>query len=260
MKNLWIGLLAASSVFAMDEYQPMAEGKTEIDVMYNYGMASEAYDVDGEAQDIGADITYQTITLGAKYGVIEGLDIELAVPYSMDKADFEGGSDDRSGLGQPSLGAKYSVTPEVATFLDLALPFGGEDIVGESPVMSFTLGGLHFLDAGEFSMISRLSLGYTLENDDKFQPGMGIDVLLKPSFAVSPELQLDLGVKYGMALDNKFDGEAMDDSGSNKLTVAPGVQYMIDDAMAIEANVGIDLMGKNAEKVLDIYAGFYYTM
>jgi hypothetical protein len=252
MKNLWIGLLAASSVFAMDEYQPMAEGKTEIDVMYTHMRLTKVWDVDGEAFEFDEALTANAVALQAKYGIIEGLDAELVVPYIS--------GEDVSGLDQPTLGFKYGVTPEVATFLDVALPFGSEDIVGPSPVMSFTLGGLHFLDAGEFSMISRLSLDYNLADEDKFQSGMGINVFLKPGFAATPELQVDLGINYGMTLDDNFDGTAIDDSGSSLLTVAPGVQYLLSEAMALEVTVPIDVMGKNSGGGLAVYAGFYYTM
>jgi opacity protein-like surface antigen len=238
------GLLSTS--FAMDEFNPVSAGKGQVDLGIAYGSVTGGWDQDGEFQEIGDDnsITATMIGIQAKYGVVENMDVELVVPYMMISSKFGSFEDDRSGLAQPELGVKYVTPAGFGGFVNVELPFGSEDIVGDSPKANTEIGAIFNMQADALSLFSSLSYTLTLADGD-LDPGDVIALNVRPQYALNEQLSLFMGVGYEMAGEDSFDGTAISDSQGSLLGVAPGVVFKASETFQVEAEFDYPVMGTN---------------
>lgn len=223
-----LSLALASSVFALDEYLPIAPKALEIDV----GVSHVAPEV-GDA--------YQAIPLAVKYGVTDKLTLELATDFSL--------QDPGGGLGQPAIAAKYLVTGDIAVLANVVLPFASGDrsngykglgiapgvIYGKTYDNNFTAAALAYYQIN-------LKDGDDIEVDDI------LNVYLKPGYLVNDKLMAYVGLNYTMQGD------------ANQTKLLPGITYALSPALALEANVPFVVAESNAGKYWGINVALYFTL
>lgn len=220
-----LGLASAS--FALDEYLPLAKGVAEVDV--------------GVSPIIGENTTNTGLpVLQFKYGVIDGLDIEVAATY------FVG---DVAGLGQPEVAAKYAIgTTGFAPYLNLVLPIasGDRDIPGTG--LGIAPGVVYGKNYDKISAVAQASYQINLE-DDGVTPDNILGIYLKPGYIANDKLTGYVGFDYKMQGDN------------TAFTLKPGVTYMQSAKLSWEVNLPIALADDiNGQTSWGVSAAAYFTL
>lgn len=224
MKKLSVLVLSAlaASVGAFDEYGPMAKGKTEIDVMANYDISPEAGGL--------------TPSLQAKYGIVDGLDVEVfaALP-----------TDPEFGLDQPNIALKYNdAKTGFGGFAAIDLPFASEKI-NPDPSAYF-----HFA-AQYLKTFDNIVLTDWLKFSSSFKDGDdgAIDLYVKPQYNVSDKLGPYLGLQW--ITSGKFEGYT--------IAFKPGVNYVVNDMVSIEGQVPVAKTKDVDDLYVGAYAGAYFV-
>ncbi len=254
-------LAATSSVFAWDEYGALSAKKLEVDVMVNYTAGTGGYDEDGKKLDNEDGFSPATTVpvLGVKYGIIDGLDVELAVPFTMYNEDASPTGEALSGLDRTNLGLKYTHATGFGGFVAVDLPFGSEDIVTPDPATSIYAAIQYTKTFGKVALNDFVLYKTTLEVND-YKPADLLEIYIKPQYNVTDKIGPYLGVDYQMSLGKTKMGELEMDPKSSLLTLKPGINYIATDAIGLEANVPVTVMGKSAGASIGAYLGFYYTI
>lgn len=233
-----LSLGLASSVFALDEYMPLDKGVLELDA----GVTHETPDVGDAAL---------SIPLQVKYGVMNGLDVELGLSYAT--------AENASGLDQPSLALKYKLPDmPLAAYVNVVLPFATGDLDVPGLNLGITPGVLYQLNSGMISTILGASYQLNLEADD-VKEGNLLTVFAKPSYAVSGELGAYVFATYHMHMEGETAGNGNGDDGYD-LVLAPGVTYTLSPSVAFEANIPFTVVEDNMGKAWGIWASVYYTL
>jgi hypothetical protein len=224
-----ISLALASSVFALDEYLPIAPKAIEVDVGVSH------------ASPDGGD-AFQKIPLAVKYGVAQGLTVELATDYSL--------QDNAAGLGQPALAVKYSIAQVegLAVFGNLVLPFATGDRADAYKGLGIAPGVVYGRNYGKISAVALAGYQINLKDGDDLESDNALRVFLKPGYIVNDKLTGYVGLDYNMAGD------------VNSTTLLPGVTYTVSPAIALEANLPFVVAESNAGKYWGINAALYYTI
>lgn len=229
-----LSLALASSTFALDEYLPLGKGVLELDAGVN--------PVYPEVGDAGVNIPLQ-----AKYGVMNGMDLELGLNYAA--------SGSATGLAQPDIAAKYSIgTSGAAVFVDLALPFATGDLDAPGTGLGITPGIVFGKNYGQIQAVAKASYQLNMK-DDSFTKGNVLDVYLKPGYMVNDKLSGYVGLDYKMT--GKSDPATTD---GTTFTLLPGVTYTLSPTVAFEANVPIIVSNDVGGKDWGIWASVYYTI
>lgn len=240
-------LTLVTAAFSLDEYLPMAEGKYEIDVAGNAILSRGRYNADGDI--VGSTGKAGMIPLQFKYGIVSGLDAELAWTFNTLGAGYTGGTA-ASGFSQPELAVKYSLkdlNPDAealrytAVFLNVGIPFATGDMA-EGKV-NFSPGVVYGQNIGEFQAVGLAAYQINTEEgvDGKFT------LFLKPGYMFNGASAGYLGVKYEMQGD------------ANLLTVLPGTTMTFSDAISLEANVPVTVLGKSNTAAYGLLLALYYT-
>lgn len=258
--------LATASTFAFDQYLPVAPKALETDVMYSYTANTGGYDPDGKKQDF-EDLSpaVQAPSLALKYGIIPGLDAELALAYSLKNKD----AGDVSGLDRPQIAVKYA-HPElgVGGFVNVSVPVGSEDIVSKDPITTIAGGAIYGKAFGQVKVNAFAQYVFNTEakETDEFT-GTTIktkqdnyEVYAQGQYDVTPQIGPYLGVDYAGYLEKQYDGEGAPDSDGYLLTLKPGANYVINDKFAAEATVPVTVLGKSQPATWGVYVGVYYTL
>jgi hypothetical protein len=230
MKKVALFSLAlASSVFALDEYLPIAPNALEVDV----GVSHNAPD--------GPD-AYQSIPLAVKYGVMPGLTLELATDYSM--------QDPGSGLGQPQLAAKYSISAVegLAVFANVVLPFATGDRADAYKGLGIAPGAVYGKNYGKISAAGLVGYQLNMKDADDIEADNELRVFLKPGYLVNDKLTGYVGIDYKTAGD------------VNSTKLVPGVTYMHSSTLSFEANLPYVVSESGAGKGWALNASVYYTL
>lgn len=258
--------LTSISSFAFDQYLPVAPKTLETDVMVTYAAETGSFDPDGKKQDGEGSPSVITPALQVKYGIMPGLDVSLQAAfglYNEDKGmkfDEETGEPKAvSGLERPDIALKYA-HPELGAgaFVDVVLPFGSKDIVGDEAATTI-FGGLLYGKTFDAVTVNAYA-GYKFYTEvEKFKQD-AMTVYAQGQYQVNEMVGPYLGLQYDKSFQAKFDGESVEDTDGYLFTVKPGANVKINDAMAAELTVPFDVMGKNAPANWAIYAGFYYSV
>jgi len=224
-----ISLALASSVFALDEYLPIAPKAIEVDV----GVSHNAPD--------GPD-AYQTIPLAVKYGLAQGLTLELATDFSM--------QDPGGGLGQPALAVKYSIAAVegLAVFGNVVLPFATGDRADGYKGLGVAPGLVYGKNYGSISAVALVGYQLNMKDADDLESDNALRVFLKPGYIVNDKLTGYVGIDYNMA----------GDVSSTRLV--PGVTYTVSPSIALEANVPYVVASDPTADFWGINAALYYTI
>lgn len=263
MKKLTaLALLAISGgAFAFDQYLPVAQSKLETDLEFTYTSLTGFYDRDAKKQSITGSPNEMAPALQLKYGIIPGLDVEVFAEYDLFNKDYDkaGTGDAVSGLGRPQLAVKYA-HPElgIGGFLNVGLPFGTKDVVGDKPGTVFQFGPIYGKTFGQFVVNALADYQYNTEDGNKTKQD-AIEAFAQAQYNVMPQIGPYLGVDYVKAFEAKFDGTSMSGTDGYLLTLKPGANLTINDKFAAELNVPVTVMGKWAPASWGVYVGAYYT-
>lgn len=236
-----LSLALASSVFALDEYMPLNKGVLELDAGVNPVFP------DAGGMVLG-------IPLQAKYGIMDGLDVELAWGYSSANDDAGGAS----GFGQPALGVKYKFPNlDLAAYVNLTLPFATGDYDTPGLNLGITPGVLYQLNTGAVSTILGASYQVNLEADD-VKSGNVLTLLAKPSYAVTEYVGAYLGLTYAMTAESEFAGNGAGND-FNSLVIWPGFTAALTKELAYEVNLPITLVDGEMSS-WGVWASVYYSI
>jgi hypothetical protein len=253
-------LAAASNVLAWDEYGALGAKKLEIDAMINYTSYNGSYDEDGKKQDLeDASPAMTQPVLQVKYGIIDGLDVEVAIPFTMNNDDLSATGKSVSGLDRPNLGVKYTHASGFGGFLAADLPVGSEDIVGKEPATSIYAALQYTKTFGKVALNDFVLFKTTLEVEES-KPADLLWIYVKPQYNVTDKIGPYLGLDYQMNIGKKKEAGEEEDAEANLLTLKPGINFIATDAIGLEANVPVTVLGKNNGSSFGVYAGFYYTI
>lgn len=267
MKKLTaLALLAISGgAFAFDQYLPVAQNKLEADAEFSYIAVGGGYDNGGTKQSATGSPSLMVPAIQLKYGIIAGLDAEVYVDYQLQNKDFSSTGSSVSGLDRPQLAVKYA-HPELGLggFVNVALPLGSKDIVGDKPATQI-MGGVIYGKTFDQIVVNALAdYQYNTEDANKIKQD-AIEAYAQGQFNVTPMIGPYLGVDFIKTLNTTMDGTSADPSDAGYgLTLKPGANITINDKMAAELTVPVAVMGKNTTSLANasywgIYVGFYYT-
>lgn len=216
------GILAmglAAEVSAWDEYTPVAKGKIEADLMAGYNIAPTAGGFSPSLQ--------------VKYGIIDGLDVEV----------FEAlATDPEVGAGQPNLALKYSHSSGFGGFIGADLPVASEKVVADPATVLYVA-------AQYLKTIDKVLLSDWLLYTRSLESGAvgSIDLYVKPQYNINDKIGPYIGLDY--KADEKFESYA--------ITAKPGLNYVINGTYSAEANVGITKTKDVDDLSVAAYVGFY---
>jgi len=243
-----------------------------------YFMADEAYDIEGEAVDLGGDWTAMHFPIGLYYGVADPFELGVKTSFQVLKAEPAGEGEDLegSGLGDTWIYAKYMFMPEPM----LTARVGWKINTGSTPVD--WAGGLFGLNedgdlatgGGQMDVDGALMLGmpagpgvfdvalgyrYRMQNEDAlWKPGDEFHFFANYGYVMSEALVLNIASDGYFGSDGEYDGEAIDDSGSSVVFINPGLEYMMESGLSLGADFHYPLMGDNVLKEwgLGLYLGW----
>lgn len=259
-KTLISALLALSAgAFAYDEYGTVAKGKTEVDVMYTHMFGTGYYDADAKSHSIDESPAIMTPSLQVKYGIIDGLDVELGGSFVVKNKD----AGDVSGLDKPTLDVKYVHALGFGGLIGVNLPLGSEDIVGTDPTLALRVGPVLAKTIDKVVLNGWALYTLNFEDKDKIKAADGLDVYFKPQYNVTDKIGPYLGIDYQTSIGknqyvDEFTGETVkEDPKSYLVTLKPGVNYVIDGTYSAELNVPVTVAGQNNGASVSVYVGFY---
>jgi len=209
-------LSVASSVSAWDEYAPVAKGKIEVDLMATYNISPTAGGF--------------TPSLQVKYGIIDGLDVEAfaATP-----------TDPNFGLDRPNIALKYNhAATGLGGFIAVDLPVAS-DKINADPQTGYTFGAQYLKTFDKIVLNDWAYFASTFQTGDDGK----VDVYIKPQYNVTDKIGPYVGVEWFTT--GKFEGYT--------IAVKPGINYIITDVYAVEANLPI----AKTKDIDDIYVGAY---
>jgi len=259
-KTLISALLALSAgAFAYDEYGTVAKGKTEVDVMYTHMFGTGYYDADAKSHSIDESPAIMTPSLQVKYGIIDGLDVELGGSYVVKNKD----AGDVSGLDKPTLDVKYVHALGFGGLIGVNLPLGSEDIVGTDPTLALRVGPVLAKTIDKVVLNGWALYTLNFEDKDKIKAADGLDVYFKPQYNVTDKIGPYLGIDYQTSIGKSkfaFGDESIEvDPKFYLVTLKPGVNYVINETYSAELNVPVTVAGQYAENKasVSVYVGFY---
>lgn len=228
-KIILAAVLAASASFAAwDKFPVLNQGQGQVRLGFDIGMHKKWSDMD--------------LSLGARYTVIQNLEIMANLPYRLwGKWD---GNDRGDGLGDPTIGVRYFFPMNLGLFLDLDLPVGNDDYAYQGFGFHFGAQYAKVPLTDKLSMGSELGLSVYTEGDDDYDTEQGTE------FFTGVEFDYDLGsVKPYIGLDyvNRLtDTEVDATAGNDKVRVKQGNPsgYQTTFGLNIPINQVITIEGK----------------
>lgn len=242
-----LGALAtATSVFALDEYLPLAPRVMEIDIGLERGSQNGYFDRDGEAVAQEEENNPLAIPLQGKFGMVDGLEASLGVNY------IGQNTAGHAGFDRPLLALKYAhPTHHLGGFLGISLPIGFTEIMESGNYASILFGALYGLDLPKFRLLSNASYTYNTVNEDNTKEDQ-IHVFVKPEYPIPVQalikrkqyLGLYLGINYDVYLNNVVADESID--GSRYLfSLMPGINYTFNKIISSELTVNYPVKGES---------------
>lgn len=194
-KVLVAALLCAVSSFASWSIMaPKGAGQGEAKLGFQYDMNTQ-----------GDKFSQMGLNLGARYGIIEGLEAAVMLwgsGYAL-TCDYDGtscedlGMSKGTGLNRPVIGLRYFLPMGVGAFADFILPVGSEDRVSDDPDFGLKLGAQYvtkFTEELEFG--SEVAFYNMIEDDVDFDMSIAAEVDYNLGVAI-PLLNLSLANLLG---------------------------------------------------------------
>jgi hypothetical protein len=261
MKQPFIGMVLATLVSLAGAtsttlFKPVPQGETELGFDFAYLYASSYYDSAGSSHDFrnDASIAGGQFAIKLAFGVADGFELNASIPYLRAEVEVGDESKSTSGLGKPSIGLKAGGA--VAGFLELALPVGDEEAIGEDPTLNTSFGVIVDIQTGSLLLRGALLYLWVPENDSKMDVGDVLSLHLRPGVELTSDWVLESMLEYSTKGQNAYDGENIDGSEANSFMVGPGLYYQPNSTTKLELLVPFTLSGEN---VYD-YAGLSLTL
>ena len=251
------GVVQSITTMAM----PVVPGKLQLQAGEEYHSYSKYYDEDGKSNDLNSNesISFATTYVGIAVGIVDGLEVNARIPISSVSYKEESNETDNNGdyiyedasefgLSRPNIGVKYGIPDlDLALFLNWSLPFGGKEIVGEDPVSIFSTGVIADMLIGTNLQI-RGALAYHIypEDENKIDRGNVIALDFVPGFKVTQSLTLELPTHFAMGAESAYDGNDVSNTDTQLLSIGPGVRWVINNTVELEADMPLSVMGKNS--------------
>ncbi len=248
--------VAATASFATwDKFPVLEAGKGQAKVGVDYMMHGDWSGLD--------------IYGGARYTVIQGLELGLKLPYRV-MSDWDG-HDGADGLRNLPLMVRYQFMQPMNVFVDFTLPIGEEEIDGDG----FGLhAGVQYSQAfGMVNLGSELGLALETEGDDKWSGPWTLNLGVEADFAVNQMITPYVGIDLAMWLgETTFDGESeekltkMDYNGEESGTLGlwpyVGINVAFTPMISLDASfgfgIGEDMYGSDTPMTIDVNVGFNF--
>ena len=232
----------------------------EFDTFYSTGTRNQFIRSDGSVAFIERTNQTVTTTFIPRYGIIDGLELDLAIPFGYAKQEIDFGvartSTDDFGLGDIAGRLRYQLWSEFGARPALILELEGKSRTRSAPLLgtdNWNVGGgvtlVKTLDPVVF--FGRLGYTATLEREGRdpgdqirYQLGMGFSLNDRVSF----KMQVD-GAAVGRA---KLNGREIPGSGLNIISLLFGVTTRATRYLFVEPVVSIGL----TDDTPDVVAGF----
>jgi hypothetical protein len=194
---LCLGLVTAG--FCVDEYLPIEAGKTEIDVGVSL--------VFPEVGDAAVGIPLQV-----KYGVMPGLDVEVAATA---------GVSGTTGLSQIDVAAKYAIgSTGLAPYIDVVLPFAVGEYADGYTGLGIAPGVVFGKNFDRIQAIAKASYQINMESEG-VTPGAVLDIYLKPGYMIDSKLAAYVGLDFKMIGESEAPAPIGTTAGGNVITLLP---------------------------------------
>jgi len=205
-KVLAAALLCAVSSFATWDYFPVQEaGKGEAKVGFGYLIPAEK-------------MSSMALNFGARYSIIEGL--EAAVMLNKGDAGFvltcsvdsnDCGDPNKTGLNQPIVGVRYWLPMGLGIAVDVTIPAGGKNLVGDEPQLGLNAGLQYSTKFTEELALGAEALVTVIDKLSKdASNGMNLNAALELDYsvgAVTPFVGIDL--QQGLSKGDKQEASKM---------------------------------------------------
>jgi len=204
--------------------------------------------------------------LQIKYGIMDGLDVELWAAFEIPNKDAGG----TGGFARPQLAVKY-VRPEVGLggFLNASLPAGSEDVVGTEPITTIQAGLLYGKTFGSVVANALASYQYNTQDDTFLKLKQdAVEVFVQGQYNFVPNIGPYLGLDFIKTLELKQDGKSRSNTDGYLLTIKPGIIWLLDESRSFEANLPVTVLGKRSTPFVapqtlamwGIYACFKFSL
>lgn len=247
--------LAATASFATwDKFPVLEAGKGQAKV----GLG---YDMQGDYSDLG-------MYVGARYSVIQGLELGLKVPFRF-YSDVDGDDLEADGLGNIPLMVRYQFMPAMNAFVDVTLPVGDDSYNDDG--FGFHFGVQYSQKFGMIDLGTEAGLALETEGDDKTSGPWELNIGAEADFAiggpVTPYVGLDMNMHLG---ETTVDGEDEvmgidvngEESGTIGLWLTLGVGYQVNQMISLDASFGLgfgeDYYGEDTPMSIDFNAKFNF--
>jgi hypothetical protein len=191
--------------------------------------------------------------LGSRFTVAPNLEFAVLLPYYVNLSEIlctrYVDLDNNNGLGNPTLMARYQVTPFLNVFLDVLVPVNQGYNYYNEWVLSF--GAQFSKNFGIVDFGSELGLSANLETDDVFSAPLrlnfGAEADFKLNIPLTPFVGADALVLLGHITGIDENGEKYDDNLTGKFAVYPyvGLKYAITPKLTLQASAKT-AVGKSA--------------
>lgn len=231
-------IFSVTQVFAQDE------GRLKIKTGYEWIAIGGSYDDEGEYDYTLSLPTVYSILLEVSYEVIDGLEPEVKLRYDIIDPD----SDCLTGINRPVVGIKYTSPIGLGGFVDMCLPFGSQDIVGEEPEI-----GLYFalffdtLFYG-FTLYTEVLFDMQFEGEDDTAQNQ-LRLIIRPGYMILKNLEVYFETQIEFGLGVTFDGSAVDDSSGYLLRLKSGAVYQVTERIELEGGLSFTMCGESASNI-----------
>jgi hypothetical protein len=269
-------------------------GSFSVGIGLKYLMADEAYNPDGDSEDIGADWTAMWIPIHAQYGVMDNLAVGVNAKFGMPKLSASDSRDeneiDGSGIGDTWIWAKYMFIPDpvLSARVGVKLPTGEEpwleffpvgfygvnedgDIVTGSGYTSLDGALMLGVPAGPGTFEAALGYRYNLAREMEgarssydYTHGARIQLAAAYKFDISDAMGLSIGMDGFWGSDDEVssgdsrDSMTLDSTAANAVYFSPAFHYIMDSGMTLGVDMTYPIMGQwiPAEWGLGLYVGW----
>ncbi len=201
--------------------------------------------VDEDTMGAAEDTTALGIEVRLDYGVIDKLEVGAAIPY----LSISNGTDE-SGLGDITVGAKYAIlvedeaTPGLSVGLDLVLPTGDEDLLGEDNDLDFVIKSAISKAVGPVDLHGNLD--FTIWGKD--------DAAEETNIAYGAAVEYPINA---LTITGEIQGSNVEIGDDKEMALYAGLRYNVSDVLDVGGTLGIGLT--DASPDLTIGAGVVYA-
>ena len=225
-----------------------------------YSTASNAYDSDGESQDMGDTWSNIRMSLRPTYWG-EMNDKRWQVSANLPFNSYSYGSSSEAGIGDLSLSAAYWFIDDHKKGSYFSVWFWADIPVGDDAKglgtgqMNIRPGVAWATEKVPYQIQASFYYNLRMENSDSdVQPGGEIWANASFGYVVNEQMMPGLEIETGWGQDTKFSGVSIPDTKSQWFRVGPSLDYQVNPTTSFKFKVLYMAMGKNTSQSIDIGA------